>query len=269
MLTTSKGTYLQLDDQVLLLCGKRWGILPIGISVPDDGNLNSAEIQRGQEVLWQDGILKFPDVQFALQLEVGRMPQAVMQPLPERLQQAETILMEAAYGRGLVPIYGAWMSEPAQVQNDLYCRAALPHMNTLIRGLLQEDGAAITNAARGLLGLGKGLTPSADDFLCGMVYVFLRSIAGESATVKNLCQMLQKEAGNGTNAISAAYLAAISAGAEYERMYHVLKWLSGEGEACIRELLEVGSSSGADMLMGMLAACEILQSWETALNSRC
>lgn len=237
--------------------------------MPDDGKLNGAEIQRGQEVLWQDGILKFPDVQFALQLEVGRLPQTVVKPVPERLHQAEKILMEAASGRGLVPIYGAWMSETVQEQNDLYCQAALPHMNTLIRGLLQEDGNVVINAARGLLGLGKGLTPSADDFLCGMVYVFLRSAVGESPMVKNLCQMLQEEAGNGTNAISAAYLAAISAGAEYERMHYVLKWLSGEGKACIQELLEVGSSSGADMLMGMLAACEILQSGETDLRSRC
>lgn len=260
-IVTSRGIYLMLDEQTLLLCSRKWGLTPIGMALPEEAEPEIRNIQPGQRVLWQEETLQFPEVQLPLKLERRSLMPVLANPNPERVDAGEKMLSGIGTGKGLAAVYGAWMLGREQKSTTLLCRTALLRLRALTEGLQTGDDAAAADAVCALLGLGNGLTPSADDVLCGMLYVLLRSAASREERVQSLARVVCREAPMRTNAVSAACLTAIATGAEYERMHDVLRWLSGQGENCVYRLLEVGSSSGSDMLMGMLAACRLLE-WE-------
>lgn len=259
LLVTSRGCYLTLDGQIILLCSAVWGITPIGISLPEMMWQETAKMQPGQMVSWREGVLRFPDVELWLEVTAAELPPVTAKPEPGPLGRGEALLSGPMPGKGLASLCAPLLLGQEPETLTPWAGAALPLLRELMQSLRQgkKDGAA--EAACALLGLGNGLTPSGDDVLCGMLYVLERSPAARWESVRCLKDMLHREGARRTNAISAAYLAAIAAGAEYERMRDVLIWLSGEGEDRVHRLLEVGSSSGSDMLLGMLLACRLLE----------
>ena len=119
------------------------------------------------------------------------------------------------------------------------------------------DVVGIGSCVEKLLGLGLGLTPSADDVLLGMLYVFgaLQEQCPPAVEPfrENIAQLCEQK----TNQISAAYLKAIMAGAPFERMEQVLCGLCAKENLDIQQLTQIGSSSGSEMLLGMLIALRI------------
>ena len=110
-----------------------------------------------------------------------------------------------------------------------------------------------------LLGLGGGLTPSGDDFICG--FLLTRYYLGKTLPAFELMseyiERIIASAYKRTTALSAALIACAAEGQADERLMNLLHWLlSGEGETrkIKEELLSYGNSSGMDTFAGMLAA---------------
>jgi hypothetical protein len=138
-----------------------------------------------------------------------------------------------------------------------------------VRDALQaKSPAAVEAAALHVIGLGNGLTPSGDDFLGGVFFAFHHArdmprrphpvrLAGLPALQGNLrmaCEQL-------TNPISAALLDDNMAGASYGQLHDMLDALESNDSRHIENsqeaLLSLGSSSGADLLAGLLLALTI------------
>lgn len=116
-------------------------------------------------------------------------------------------------------------------------------------------------AAEGLIGLGPGLTPSGDDFLCG----FLAALRAVSASDSGLAAFLDRVTGAADGAlpfaattdVSAAFLAEAFAGrfgaalTAFADAARGLPPRSGCGDATA-ELLGIGHSSGSDAAAGFL-----------------
>lgn len=118
---------------------------------------------------------------------------------------------------------------------------------------------AFTSAALRVLGLGHGLTPSGDDFVGGMMFALTH--APRQAWVKDLPMTktrIRNSASTSTNVISAALLDDMMAGKSYSALHDVLFALHSNNKTNIvsacEKLLNVGASSGADMLAGLLLA---------------
>jgi hypothetical protein len=142
-------------------------------------------------------------------------------------------------------------------QQNPYCAQAGIYLEKLIHSLISDKHGEIHTCIEKLLGLGTGLTPSADDTLLGMIYVFRllprncpQSVIFFQETILQLCDGF-------TNQISAAYLKAMLSGAPFERMEQVFRGLCGEEPLNIYKLTEIGSNSGSEMLLGMLIALRI------------
>ena len=125
--------------------------------------------------------------------------------------------------------------------------------------LIGNDLDAFTSAALRVLGLGNGLTPSGDDFVGGMMFALAH--APRQTWVKGLPQAkarIRNTALVSTNVISAALLDDMMAGTSYSALHDVLIALDSNNIASIinacEKLLNVGASSGADMLAGLLLA---------------
>lgn len=248
-MANSAGIYLQLDGKILLLCDRIWGQVPIGVGIPDfTEKAKNLALMPGDPVQSRDGGLHFAAgwIKIAETETVGSYGREAAEECLRKgfdaLRNRET---------GLAPV--TWQKE----RNPL-CTLAAPRLENLFRALREEDDSGTDAAVKSLLGLGPGLTPSADDVLCGLLYGLQRSPAAEKRGIFCLKNAVRNHSGR-THPVSAAYLNAIAEGESFSRMDGVWRYLTGEGPDCLDALLEVGSSSGADMLLGLLLAGTLLR----------
>ncbi|MBN1485776.1 MAG: DUF2877 domain-containing protein [Chloroflexia bacterium] len=120
----------------------------------------------------------------------------------------------------------------------------------------QGDLAQLTAGSAQLAGLGGGLTPAGDDFLCGlMLGAWLLHPAPEP-----LCQRLAQNAAPRTTPLSAALLRAAAAGQCGEPWHALLRALAADTDLAgpLEAVLAHGATSGADALAGFLQS----MSWE-------
>jgi hypothetical protein len=137
--------------------------------------------------------------------------------------------------------------------------AALPNLRLLLTALRKGDLTAIEGASRKLVGLGLGLTPSADDMLCGlMVSLVLGSINGVGA--KGISALTSKIAAAGegsTTALSLEYLQQAAAGRANERVTNLVEGLFTGTEGSVRQMtfdvISIGETSGTDLMVGVIA----------------
>jgi Protein of unknown function (DUF2877) len=118
-------------------------------------------------------------------------------------------------------------------------------------------------AALRVLGLGNGLTPSGDDFLGGIFFALAHKPYPDWAVaLPSLQANLQAACKDATNPISAALLADNMAGTSFGELHDMLDALESNDSrfiaAAAASLLRLGSSSGADLLAGLLLALTIL-----------
>jgi len=110
-----------------------------------------------------------------------------------------------------------------------------------------------------LAGLGPGLTPAGDDFLAG-VLLALAEERPTDADLGEIADLLLETAAPRTHEISAAYLKTAHAGEAHERWHALLGALSAGDSTAIEDtahgVVEVGETSGADMLAGFLTAMQ-------------
>jgi hypothetical protein len=116
------------------------------------------------------------------------------------------------------------------------------------------DLARLREGAAQLAGLGGGLTPAGDDFLCGaMVWAWVAHPRPGS-----FCHAIAVAAAPRTTTLSAAFLWAAAQGAYSAAWHALLDALARRDDAMVnragQELLRHGASSGADALAGLLWA---------------
>jgi hypothetical protein len=114
------------------------------------------------------------------------------------------------------------------------------------------DLTSLREGARGLAGLGGGLTPSGDDCLAGLM---LRAWATHPRP-RWFCRVVVETAAGLTTTLSEAFLQAAARG-ECSAAWHVLLAALAEGNdaaltAAATEVLSQGATSGSDMLAGFL-----------------
>jgi hypothetical protein len=134
---------------------------------------------------------------------------------------------------------------------------ARPHARALARACAEESPRAAVEAARPLLGLGTGLTPSGDDYVGGAL--FARRVlptcdrSGWDAAIAGIVD----EATTRTHPISATLLRDLACGESWAPLHDLASALhDADDDHCrhaARELSGIGSTSGWDILAGFLA----------------
>lgn len=247
-MVNSRGIYLRVGDSCVLLCSSRFGTVPNGAALEQWERLPSL-IEPGQPFRTENGIVAFPAASWQMCLQ--RIPKDAQVRLPDAasLNTGIRLLKENAKQTGLSSLVFPLFAEQAPPMNP-YCHMALPYVQTLLRSLQKENAAGIEEAVSGLLGLGPGLTPSGDDLLSGLLYGLRHSPARDLAASKMLSNAICALAGERTNAVSADYLLALAKDAPFDRMAQA--WTDPGAGAM--GLMEIGSNSGGEMLLGLLCA---------------
>ena len=111
----------------------------------------------------------------------------------------------------------------------------------------------------GLLGVGRGLTPSGDDFIIGLLLALNRWRVGSwpHSGLRRLNQEVTDAAYQRTTRLSANMIECAALGEADERLVAVADCISvgdpPEAE-CVSRVLGWGASSGTDALIGMAVA---------------
>ena len=248
LLVTHGGWYLETErGDILLLHDARFGEIPIGAALPDIGELPYDKQLEHHPRRLENGILGLTE-----ELRRERKGKKKTRPLEtagvsqKRLRELKEALKNS--GRGELRYAACGMQPP---EDSLLWR----EMHRRTESCLAAAGRGceeLSAAVKELLGLGRGLTPACDDWLVGYIYAARRT--GKTEVCAAVSEAVLECAGEYTNGISAAYLRAAARGEYYELLEG---GLFGEDADSIARLLSIGSSSGSDMLSGMLVACNV------------
>lgn len=240
----SAGVYLSDGKGVCLLHAEEYGAIRFGVALADRAPLTLPECREGR--IWEyDGrALVCGDVV----LRRGLPPRA---ELPRCGALRLTALEEAfaRLGRGVFAdiAKGSGERSPLRERTEtLVC--------ALEAGLRENDAAKIFRAARGLVGLGRGLTPDGDDFLTGLLYGFReRRLPACFGALADAVRTAEHE----TSSISAEYLECAATGGEFTALTDALR-LPADA-VCAERLVGAGHSSGSGMAAGALEAMKLLR----------
>lgn len=148
---------------------------------------------------------------------------------------------------------------PGRAKDILFLSAAEKRLSDTEYCIRTNDFQGASSILRGLIGLGLGLTPGGDDFLCGVLAgLFLCGLTPHPFT-----RLLQKEINEhlaDTNEISAAFLSCALAN-QFSLAVNSLCSLPS-GKELLSTFREIGHSSGTDTLCGVYYAFHIRHSLE-------
>ncbi|MBQ6839205.1 MAG: DUF2877 domain-containing protein [Oscillospiraceae bacterium] len=251
-MVNSRGIYLQIGSHHILLCHSGFGTVPNGVAVDGWDKLYPL-LSVGQPLQAEQDLLFFSSVCLALQLK--NVPKDIRICFPDKkaLHAGIGRLLAGAKPTGLSSLVYPLFSGQSPEMN-LYCKMALPCVRTLLQALKEENADDIFLSVESLLGLGPGLTPSGDDLLSGILYALRHSPLRDSLACNALTTAVRELAGERTSAVSADYLMAVSEDAPFDRM--AAAWADPAASAA--DLMEIGSNSGTEMLLGLLCAGTLL-----------
>lgn len=157
------------------------------------------------------------------------------------------------------PDWNALHARKEDILNQVRSLPAVTHPPKISESLLMPLCTAVATAdssslpaARGLAGLGQGLTPAGDDFILGAVLAAW--ILHPAEVARTLAEEITQAAAALTASLSAAWLRSAGrgeAGIQWQCFFDAL--ISGDARAVqesARRLLAVGHTSGADALAG-------------------
>ncbi|MBE6678961.1 MAG: DUF2877 domain-containing protein [Ruminococcaceae bacterium] len=230
----SQGIYCKVRAEIILFHCKKWGYVPFGLGL-ESFSAFSEEVSAnvGDTVVLTENSLamsgKTFDVELSCEAPTPFAPSGDADK--ERLDEIFKYVSEHGSAAGILDLIE---------KNRIGCRDA-------IRDLANGD----IGAASKLIGLGRGLTPSGDDFLCGYFAVLnARGVLAVSLR-ESIYDSLDR-----TTQISAAYISAVL-GRRYFSIYDsAVKAIFSDGDfkKDVDFVLSMGASSGTDTMVGALVA---------------
>lgn len=273
-LACSASVYCHLENGgVLLLHDAAYGTVPFGVGFPNiKSMLDKHRFRPGMQVICHEDKVSIPEAEFFTasgfiqpdsSCVLDRIDPTVLSMGIETAKR-QGWLHGSKNGLGELLWYLDDIFLPYEISLptslNLFSRYAFPAIRNLSIALLED--MRVENPAGKLLGLGPGLTPSGDDLLTGLLAAM--HFAGDRGWplpkgYEALRSWILQAGKLLESPVSMAYLQAAANGDAFTLLDNSFKALFyGDGTDAIDRLLAVGSSSGTDMLLGMLVAGKIL-----------
>ncbi len=247
------------------LIARELSFTPYAVSVRTDEPLTQAGLAAGQAAAVCGGRIAIPaagvdiDLSLAEPVDLGcdsitlRYTDTAVAMLKNRIAaaldgaNAEMSLAPLATGAG----------------GNAYTRFLAPRLERLHAAVITGSSEASESAAARIAGCGMGLTPSSDDLLSGYLatlYLLFRMQGREY--LRGMIPRMAQAAAERTNRISATFLLHSGEGLANAAVYDLYRaafQFMDEAAAmrAIERALAIGSTSGADMLTGILLALRL------------
>ena len=213
------------------------------------------ELLRMQRAWWWKGdSLVGADGQAVIPMEEGAARYPTSAPPPPLLSPATPARLRRARARtGRL----SWFD--AGAGRDI----GLPRLRDAIGALVRREPDAVRRVS-GVVGLGAGLTPSADDALVGALCVLWADDRVPSTGLRSrLTGWLDAEGAAATTDVSMSYLRLAIDGAFSSPISHVVERLAtttprASLDEAVHALSALGAGSGMDTAVGIQLVCELI-----------
>jgi len=273
MAAFSGGIYLDFTGKTVMLHDLENGFIPFGIALEKFAGRGKAfGLEQGMELYAKGNTLECEDADLLIRLCCEDMPcvrteSRCLAGFARRVSKCSELCARSA-----LSVYSACdlNSLSKDSIDDIFARTAYTGISQLCEAMETRRPEMMEAALERLIGLGRGLTPSLDDFICGILFVmhYSRRMWGANLPwLEELSSAVTRIAPVKTNPFSAAYLVAAAAGEDFSVLRMCIESACDESFASkLSRLFKIGSSSGADMLCGMsFAANYIMQQRQVTL----
>jgi hypothetical protein len=204
---------------------------------------NSVRFTLGQSALWR-----------APPWPVCASPVRLIDACAVLVQRAASEAPQEGFARHIFSAPNSAAREPLLAR---VARTRIAIFESWLSGVLDAGHAtAVASPIRGLIGLGPGLTPSGDDFLTGALA--LLDAIGEGDAHVALARAIVDALPGSTAPLSACFLRAAAAGHVGENLHRaVASIITGDIDAAVKAVANIGHSSGWDMLAGIVTTLRI------------
>ncbi len=262
---TSRGLFVRIaNDRVIFVSFEPWrGPLTITLQA---GSLSAwpakQSLETGAVAHISNARLIFPTIDVSIAVMPGaiwRYPDAAIpaRSIDERLKAIRLIAREVLTRRNDTG-FGAWLPELLGLSGEIESRRGQPapvDLVSLRQALAVGDFTRGLDLMNRLLGFGRGLTPSGDDGAIGLLLMLNRWCRDDDWSELN--RPVIHAAYQRTTTISANLIECAADGQGDERLVKVVDGIvTGEPSVaeCVECVLDWGSSSGIDALVGMAVA---------------
>ncbi len=264
----SRGIYVKTSSRWLSFISCEPYRSPITLNINCD-RIYLHQISSGMPVQISDRQMILPDAR----LIINAQNSDVWNPSPPQfppLPRAECIQNLAYFARkaltqkpsvGLCSLLPYFLILP-EIEKELGQNSLQKEILAIQPYLLNREAAPFVKKLCDCLGAGAGLTPSGDDFVTGLLLALNRwkDILWDRDDLDLINQSVVEAAYQKTTTLSANLIELASLGEGDERILKAIDWIMGgypEASGIIEDLLDWGSSSGVDMLVGFTAAITI------------
>ena len=189
--------------------------------------------------------------------------------LSDRLERLAGVIGEEGKPEGMAPLVvhlavGSSADYAERFPHNHYTAFLLPRVRRLFDALHTGQIVEISAAAGAMAGCGPGLTPSSDDFLCGMMAAMLArgGARGRVLRTMDITQRMGCAARVKTNVISGSFLIRSSQGLLSADVLDTVGQLFSNGptqslESAASRVITFGETSGTDILSGIYFGAKI------------
>lgn len=259
------------DDQLIGVLSNKKELSPFGLQVNKD-SFHQLGLEQGQSIAVESGHINFDKRKFKVNLQRAQVVdlrleivhKKTYEGLNDKLDQLKELILELGSKSGIAPLIETIDFEP-QVHyvskhshlndySEFIMGRLLEFLNALKTGIDEQTENAILK----IVGFGPGLTPSADDFLSGVLSVLHVCGLLEDKTSRAIFQLIKDK----TTKISEAMIQNTLYGLVSESYKAFIQALFDESHKEIKEetmhVMQVGSTSGTDYLFGVYCMASLI-----------
>lgn len=252
-----KTVNLSFNGQILALQAAGSPLSPISLITDlTAGEINALGISPGDPVLVQDCVIVVGGVKFDFSAASRQDLRLSTSLSPQMRIYLKAEILHALSCRDAGSFELLFANRPAnktRIEETPFLMVAQKRFTDTKHFLQEGNWSDAATTLRALIGLGLGLTPGGDDFLCGVLAGLI--LAGQTAHPFASCLASQiREHLADTNDISAAFLSCALIG-QFSLAVNRLTSIPSS-EEILSIFCEIGHSSGTDTLCGVYFALE-------------
>lgn len=271
------------DDIFFSILTDRHGLYPMSCRVSSEIPFTEYGLQAGMKMLVGNGVMNILQAGIQIRINGSAIRDLSVSSvrglrIPDNLDAKVTLLKELLWENGSEDDLSTLVTGKYQNPYADFVKKRLAEFEEVI----QRGDVSAAGRAGELAGCGIGLTPSSDDLIVGYLSAYLVDSKAKEKSSKaayktvnaigivneiGIVNAIGNEAAKHTNVISGAFLRQCGQGLLSEDMLSLLRTLySGAGSEEVlaygRRVLSYGSSSGTDILTGVVLAITALQGGE-------